>query len=93
MSAFDRMKASLGAAKEAPIPGNKPPSAMEAVMLRMLEGVGLDANALGKMQTDVMQFALFCKTKLETIEEQNKQLLAALERMENDNRNSRNDGK
>jgi phage gp16-like protein len=54
MSALDRMMGKAGPAAE---PGTRAPSMMESAMLKMLEGVGLDAGALAKVQQDVSAFS------------------------------------
>lgn len=96
MSALDKMRLAMGGPKGDAAPqqvGQKQPNMMEAAMLRMLEGVGLDAGALNKMQSDVAGFATFVRTRLDEIHGQNVKILAAIERIENDNRNRSDDGK
>lgn len=110
MSALDKMRVAMGGPvagnprdKKTPEPqvvGQRAPNMMEAAMLRMLEGVGLDANALQKMQGDISNFATFCKVNLDAIREENRQILenqagilAMLTEIQDDHRNNREDGK
>jgi hypothetical protein len=52
------------------------PSPMEAMLLKMLEGVGLDAKALEKVMTDVQTTVLFFKAEAAEIRKENAAILA-----------------
>jgi hypothetical protein len=84
VSALDKM---MGKTSPSPAPGvaapaGRPPSMMEAAMLKMLEGVGLDAGALAKVQGDVSAFALYVKAKLDKAEADNALILESNARIE-----------